>query len=202
MFFIKGGVMTKKLYKRKKFIIHYAVQVRYILMSVLPALIVSVFCILVLVKTGENMIQRSEIILNRIDSYGQMLNELQVQGQPRDVLEKILTLKIELLSFRRSMQGLYLTNMAEWDNNRLQILFVLFFVLFFVMILAVIYSHRIAGPIYRVKRYLDIMALGKDVPPPISFRKHDEFKEIAESLNKVIEMMDTDSGIRPSQDLK
>ncbi|MCK4917008.1 MAG: hypothetical protein KAI91_06115 [Candidatus Omnitrophica bacterium] len=194
--------MVKKIYKRRKFIIHHSIQVRYILLSVLPALAISIFCVFFLVKSGENMILRSELELNKISKYTQMLNELEGQKQPIKVLEKILTLKIELLSFQKSMQKTYLSNFMEWINICMQILIGLFIVSFLVMILAIIYSHRIAGPIYRVKRYLDMMAESNDLPPPISFREYDEFKEIADSVNKVIEKIDTESKRRSSKDLK
>ena len=192
--------MVKKMYKRKKFMIHQSIQIRYILMSVLPALVLSVFCIFFLVKSGENMILRSELALNKINGYSQMLNELEGQEQSEKGLEKILGLKIELLSFQRSMQKIYLSNFMEWKNICMQILMGLFFVSFLVMILAIIYSHRIAGPIYRVKRYLDMMAESNDLPPPISFREYDEFKEIADSVNKVIKKIDTESRCRSSKD--
>ena len=193
--------MVKKMYKRKKFIIHYSIQIRYILMSVLPALVVSVFCIFFLVKSGEKNIQRSASALNQINEYSQMLNKLEGQEQSRKVLEKILFLKVELLSFQRNMQNAYLSDLVEWENTSIQIFTAILFVLFLVMILAIIYSHRITGPIYRVKRYLDMMAQSNDLPPPISFREHDEFKEIADSINKVIEKLTVELRGRSSKNL-
>ena len=194
--------MVKKIYKRKKFIIHHLIQIRYILMSVLPALVISIFCVFFLVKSGENMILQSKLSLNKINENTQMLNELEGQEQSEKGLKKILVLKSELLSFQRSMQKTYLSDFTEWKNICIQIFIGLFFVLFLVMILAIIYSHRIAGPIYRVKRYLDMMAESNNLPPPISFREYDEFKEIADSVNKVIEKIDIESRRRSSKDLK
>jgi methyl-accepting chemotaxis protein len=49
-------------------------------------------------------------------------------------------------------------------------------------------SHRIAGPIYKIKSVIDKMASG-DLPPQIYLRKNDEFKELAESVNKLIEYL-------------
>jgi methyl-accepting chemotaxis protein len=43
-------------------------------------------------------------------------------------------------------------------------------------------SHRIAGPIYRVERYLSEMAEGK-LTSRISFRKGDEFTSLADKIN-------------------
>ena len=49
-----------------------------------------------------------------------------------------------------------------------------------------VYSNKIAGPIYRLERELDEVAKG-DFNRKIKFRKGDELKEVAEKLNRVLE---------------
>ncbi|HAT73354.1 MAG TPA: hypothetical protein DCS63_11125 [Elusimicrobia bacterium] len=49
-----------------------------------------------------------------------------------------------------------------------------------------VYSHRIAGPIYRFKATIDAVLEGKN-PGAITLRQHDEMKDLAESLNKLLE---------------
>ena len=49
-----------------------------------------------------------------------------------------------------------------------------------------VYSHRIAGPIYRFKATIDAVLEGKN-PGVITLRQHDEMKDLAESLNKLLE---------------
>jgi len=49
-------------------------------------------------------------------------------------------------------------------------------------------SHRIAGPIYKIKSVIDEMARGS-IPSRIFLRKNDEFKELAESVNNLIEYL-------------
>ena len=46
----------------------------------------------------------------------------------------------------------------------------------------VLYSHRLAGPLYRIRRTLSEVQEGKPLRP-IVLRKNDEFKELAEDLN-------------------
>lgn len=54
------------------------------------------------------------------------------------------------------------------------------------------YSHRIAGPVYKIKKNLDEM--GQDnIGLDIKLRKWDEFKELAESLNKVKRKMEEET---------
>lgn len=49
-----------------------------------------------------------------------------------------------------------------------------------------VYSHRIAGPIYRFKSTIDDALEGK-VPGIIVLRKYDELKDLATSLNKLLQ---------------
>ncbi len=52
-------------------------------------------------------------------------------------------------------------------------------------LIGIFYSHKIAGPLFRVKRICDELAKG-NLNQHVKFRKGDEFHDIAESLNKVI----------------
>jgi hypothetical protein len=47
-------------------------------------------------------------------------------------------------------------------------------------------SHRIAGPIYRLEKELDIMIAGKR-QGPIKLRSRDELKALADKINKLME---------------
>jgi len=54
----------------------------------------------------------------------------------------------------------------------------------FVIITSVFLSHRIAGPVFRMERYLGEIALG-DFSSVLKLRKRDEFKNLAEAINKM-----------------
>lgn len=58
------------------------------------------------------------------------------------------------------------------------------FLLLITSIEMLIYSNRIAGPIYRLRKEMEDMANG-NIGGQINFRKKDEFKELAENLNLV-----------------
>lgn len=49
-----------------------------------------------------------------------------------------------------------------------------------------LYSHRIAGPVYRIKNTIDEVLEGKS-PAVIVLRKHDELKDLAMSLNRLLQ---------------
>lgn len=55
----------------------------------------------------------------------------------------------------------------------------------FVTIISVLLSHRIVGPIYRVRRYLEEVVAKGDFSAVLKLRKRDEFKYLAEAINKM-----------------
>ncbi len=57
-------------------------------------------------------------------------------------------------------------------------------------ITGVFYSHKIAGPLFRVKRICDELARG-NLNQIVKFRKGDEFHDVADALNKVINGLKT-----------
>jgi len=57
-------------------------------------------------------------------------------------------------------------------------------------IVGVFYSHKIAGPLFRVKRICDGLARG-NLNQIVKFRKGDEFHDVADALNKVINGLKT-----------
>lgn len=56
-------------------------------------------------------------------------------------------------------------------------------------ILAIVLSHRIAGPIFRIKKTLDEVTKG-DYSKRLHLRNTDELKDVAESINKVMELLE------------
>ncbi len=53
-----------------------------------------------------------------------------------------------------------------------------------VLVLGVLYSHRVAGPLFKVKRYAAEMAEGR-FDARIRFRRKDAVHELADALNRV-----------------
>lgn len=57
------------------------------------------------------------------------------------------------------------------------------------VVITMFISHRIAGPIFRIRGALEEMAEGR-IPRKITLRKRDEFKELAETVNSLIEKLE------------
>jgi len=65
---------------------------------------------------------------------------------------------------------------------------------FVIAAFSLVFSHRIAGPVYRLERTLDRLIEGEDVVP-LEVRKHDELKGLVRRVNVLIRMA---SGSGPS----
>jgi len=67
------------------------------------------------------------------------------------------------------------------------------FVLVGVFLYTLIFSHRIAGPIYRINKAIEMMLLG-EYPKSITLRKGDHFQETAELLERLSQHIDRQQG--------
>jgi len=65
-----------------------------------------------------------------------------------------------------------------------------------VLFFAIYVSHRIAGPIYRIRRDLEQVAAG-NYSLRIKLRKTDELKDVADAMNKVIDVLEQKSKEKP-----
>ena len=58
-------------------------------------------------------------------------------------------------------------------------------IIFVIISFAILVSHRVAGPLFRIYRTIDEVVSGGDVEP-IQLRKKDELKELAGKINDLI----------------
>lgn len=66
------------------------------------------------------------------------------------------------------------------------IIFISILDLVIIVVFSLFYSHSMAGPIHNIKSSLADLAKGGE-PKPIRIRKSDQFQDLAELLNEVIE---------------
>jgi len=59
-----------------------------------------------------------------------------------------------------------------------------------IIVIGIFASHKIAGPVGRIERFLDAMATG-DLSVPLILRSNDEFVSLANGINKVMSTMKT-----------
>jgi len=64
-----------------------------------------------------------------------------------------------------------------------------------VILIGLILSHRIAGPIYRIKVFIKKVLSG-DYGHRVTLRENDELQDLAKGLNLLVEKLDHDRGAR------
>ena len=67
------------------------------------------------------------------------------------------------------------------------------FILVGVFLYTLVFSHRIAGPIYRINKAIEMMLRG-ECPKRITLRKGDHFQETAELLERLAQQIDRQQG--------
>jgi methyl-accepting chemotaxis protein len=74
------------------------------------------------------------------------------------------------------------------NTVNVRILFSMLLVTPIIVLIGIYASHRIAGPIGRIERFLDCMASG-DLSFPLSIRSNDELVSLAGGINRVLDSM-------------
>ncbi len=171
--------------KRRKFLIHPSSQLKYVALSVLPALIMTLFCTYFLVTTGESILKtEKEQHFVEISSVSQALYNLDIEGCPQGTADELRRLMNELLPLQTILATTHFDTFMKWKKTRLLIFAGLFSILVFIAIISLLSSHRIAGPIIRMRKSVDMLCEGKDIAP-ITLRGYDEFKDLAKSLDRL-----------------
>jgi HAMP domain-containing protein len=174
-----------KKYKRSKYFIHPSSQLKYIAFSIIPALVMTVYCTYSIIASGQVVLRAAkEKPLVPVYAIRQTIATLEKEGYTTDTAEKVTVLKRELESLKNVLATTYVETLTEWDRTKHAIFVILFFVLMFVGLVSLVFSHRIAGPLFRIRHCVDMFAQGKNVPP-IRLRRRDEFKELAASLENL-----------------
>ena len=172
-------------YKRRKYFIHPSSQLKYIAFSVIPALLMSLYCTYSLVESGKLVLRAAkEKPLVPVYSIRKTILALEKEGYTKDTAAKVTRMKSEVESLTKTLETTYSDTLTEWDKTRRTIFVVLFCVLVLVGLLSLVFSHRIAGPLFRIRRCVDMLVEGKDMPP-VRLRKRDEFKDLAASLDRL-----------------
>jgi methyl-accepting chemotaxis protein len=159
--------MSGKDYKRKTYVINRHLQFRMIatfLLSVLGALVLFSLAIMayywISTQTGDRPMDEYIKIYSRVEAG---------TGADGEALHKT----VESLSNR-------------WKLIIPPILINNAFIMLVIAVIGVFYSHRIAGPVYRIKADIEkVLAGDKDVR--IVLRKNDKLHDLSDSVNLLLE---------------
>ena len=170
---------------RKRYFVNFSIQFKYIMMSVLPVLLMSLFCIYFISQSGELLVEKQKSkIVEEFSSIDKTLKQMQAVNLPKDVNNKLEIFSKKLSILQEELNIQYYNLVEKWAKIRMKLLIVLSLGILFVCIISLIYSHRIAGPIYRLKKAIEAMQNGKEIGH-IKLRPGDEFQDLADSVEKL-----------------
>lgn len=175
---------SKKI--RKRYFVNFSIQFKYIMMSILPVLLMSLFCIYFIIQSGEFLVEKQKSkIVEEFSSIDNTIKQIQAVNLPKkDVNNQLEIFSKRLSILQEELNIQYYNLVEEWAKTRMKLMAVLFLGMLFVGIISLIYSHRIAGPIYRLKKSIEALQEGKEIGC-IKVRPADEFQDLADSLEKL-----------------
>jgi len=174
-----------KLFRRTQYFIHPSSQLKYIEMAVIPALLLSFICGFFLITSGDIFLMKEKAqIFGEIASLQEVMQRLSFQGQGQKPGETIAVLDKRLAILQNNLEMEYFSMVQQWAKTKMLLSFLLGVGLLFSGFMALLFSHRVAGPICRLKKIAEMFTQGKDIPP-IKFRTQDEFKELADIFEKL-----------------
>lgn len=166
--------MSGKGYKRKTYVVNQQLQFRMVatfLLSVLGALVL--FTAIMLSYFGV----KNYAGPNKYDEYIRIFTQVEVVDNDGNVL--------------KNEDGSVQTTTKTMETNRWNIVVPPIVVnnvviMLFVAVIGIFFSHRIAGPVYRMKADIEkVLAGDKDVR--VVLRKSDKLQDLAESVNLLLE---------------
>ena len=179
--------MKNKPVFRQQYITILSVQLRYLGMSILPALVVGIFSLFLLLSGGQFLIFKAKgeasTQLSSLDNQIQLLAGRHMAEKTVSV-DKLNELRKDILGSRLIINKTHQEIISEWQNMTLLMLAGMLAILLCVTVLSVLYSHRITGPLVRIRRIIEMMA-DKQPVPVVKLRKYDEFQDLAAALNRL-----------------
>ena len=176
--------MTQK-FRRRKYVVNFSLQFKYVVWSILPALVMSVFCIYFVIASGQLVLDKEKTkIFSEFAAINATLQQEQTQDLSKEVRDRLEITQKRLESFKDIMGIQYYHLAEEWANTKIELFAVLLVILCCFGVISLLYSHRIAGPIVRFERAIDLIQQGKD-SGKIKIRKADELQELCMALENL-----------------
>ncbi len=174
-----------KLFRRTRYLVHPSSQLKYIEMAVIPALLLTFICGFFLITSGDIFLMKEKAqIFDEITSLQALSQRLSVQGPEHNIGETVGVLDKRLAILQNNLEMEYFYMVQQWAKTKMMLFVLLAAGFLFSGFMALLFSHRVAGPICRLKKIAEMFTQGKDIPP-VRFRTQDEFKELADTFEKL-----------------
>jgi hypothetical protein len=175
--------------RRKHYFIHPSSQLKYIFLAIIPLAVMGLFCSYFLVQSGEYLFKiKEESVRSEIDLLRSDLNALTRHISSSESFKITNILQKRLIILQEVLKVVYYDAQEQWAKLKMMMVSAFSSVIIIVGILALLYSHRVAGPMFRIRHCLEMFAQGKDTSM-VKLRSYDEFKEIAISLENLRKLL-------------
>jgi len=167
---------------RKTYIVNWRFQLKYSILAVLPLLILGFLIIGMVFNISKGLIvSQKQQLMTQLALLEQSLNFLDKTDTDKRV---IVELRKNVKSLKSFSQDLIKLNTFQWASlNRVAIKGLAIFTVGGIL-LWLVFSHRVAGPIYRVQKILDSWRHNHAVPP-IKVRPTDEFQDLFAGIEEI-----------------
>lgn len=166
---------------RRRYFINPSIQLKYVFIVCLPLVIIGISSFLMVQEIGKisEQVNQERLLteLGIIEANLRMLDDIPAKE------ETVAMLKDELMDLKEHAKDHVLTSLMMWAKVKEVLLFEAFILILGGAALALLFSHRMVGPVYRMRKYMDMLANGQEIPP-VRVRGYDEFKEMAASMEK------------------
>jgi len=169
--------MKQKLKRRKRFVLDSSLQYRMVTRmvgAVVGAIILfsAAFALYYWISymSGDNLFKEYVVVYKQVQTVRQVKEE------------------------GKTVEQRYYETQAQPPTTRLQLILPAVFIsnlmiMVALALMAVLYSHRVAGPVYRIKSVIN-RALSGEPEQRIFLRQGDELKDLAEKINALLERTD------------
>lgn len=167
---------------RKSYIVNWRFQLKYSILAVLPLLILGFLIIGMVFNISKGLIvSQKQQLMTQLALLEQSLNFLDKTDTDKRVIGE---LRKNVKSLKSFSQDLIKLNTFQWGSlNRVALKGLAVFTVGGIL-LWLVFSHRVAGPIYRVQKILDEWRHNR-VVPPIKVRPTDEFQELFAGIEDI-----------------
>jgi len=170
--------------KRKRYIVNWKFQMKYCLYAILPVLLLGIIISIMIFNINKNIItSQNNQMMSQIASLETALRLLEKSKFDEKAIDELKNniKNLKLLSQDLIGQSAYELNQL----NKIVINGILVLVIGMTF-LGILFSHRIVGPIFRIKRiFLELTQYFKIPPVEIRVRKYDELQDFFLVLEKV-----------------
>ena len=171
--------------RRLRLFVHASSQGRYLALSVFPVVLMTLLCGIFIFGSVEQLLMNSNerpmVPVAKVQRSANYIAHSDMSGASAD---RVAALNTELQDVQRTLEAGHRETLVRWNRIKISIYLALFVGLFASTTLTLIYSHRTVGPLIRIRNNITDMAEGRQIPP-VRLRKHDEFKDLAASLEQL-----------------